>query len=271
MTERNLLEFVSRKGAGIKDSVGDYHWVRVLDSFEMYVHCQDKSVSPHLAQDGFWESWITTWFVNNIRSGVVFWDIGANTGYYSMLAYYLGAMVSAFEPNPVYFNMLNATLDRHGDKISRGMFKTYPYALSDYNGEANLNIPLELHGSASINEIPSGYEYNTVTVPVRSFDELFSTPGAGIQVFKIDAEGEEERVLYGAKRWLSKTPHKVIMMEYTPEAYGKNFERDLLNNWHVSWINYDGQAEPVDREFLEQLSDWTMLLLYPGRNSDIIK
>lgn len=258
MIYRQTVEEMSRAKAGIKAVEGNYQLVTVLGAIEMYVLDSDKSVSPHLANDGFWESWITTWFINNIRPGTVFFDIGANTGYYAFLAQSLGALVEAFEPNPVYAEMIRQSA-KHLE-LDRG-FHVSEYALSDYNGEAVLHVPTELHGSGSLNEIPPGYEFTNVTVNVRSFDELKPRCGAGVQVFKIDAEGEEERVLAGMKKFLAQTPHKVIMMEYTPGAYSPEFVANLFNDWQVRWINHSGNEDEVSPEWLAAQSDWVMLVL----------
>lgn len=256
MITRDDVEQLSRLNSGIKDTVGNYHWVNVLDGIEMYVLDSDKSVTPHLVFDGFWESWITTWVLNNVKQGDVFWDIGANTGYYSLLAYELGALVQAFEPNPVYFKMLNATKERRGIK---GSFRISETALSNYTGEATLHIPTELHGSASLSEIIPGYETTEVEVSVRPLDDY--TVGAGRQILKIDAEGEEERILQGARKFLDSTPHRMVLLEYTPGAYSRNFVDELFEKWSVSWIDHSGGEAPVTPEWIRAQRDWVMLVL----------
>lgn len=258
--KRNVLEYQAKQGAGITESVGDYHRVRVLDDFEMYVHKDDGSVAPCLIRDGFWESWITIWVINNVGPGCVFHDIGANSGYYAFLAYRLGAQVSAYEPNPVYADMMRATKELSGLGDS---FRISEVAVSNYNGEASLSIPLEMHGSASLNGIDPAYPTRKITVPVVRFDDYHSQgPGCGQRVFKIDAEGEEERILDGARVYLSKCiPSPIIALEYTPGAYSDKFLFELRKDWLINWINYDGVEEPVDDDWLASQDDWRMLVL----------
>lgn len=255
---RSELEQKSISNARLIDEVGDYKWVRVLDTFEMYVHKDDKSVSPHLEKDGFWESWITVWFMNNIGPGTVLFDIGANAGYYSFLGYHLGAMVAAFEPNPVYFDMINATRDR---LEILNCFHTHNIALSDKTGEMTLHIPDGLHGSASLNKIPEGYSFSDIPVNVDRLDNIYKTAGAGRQVLKIDAEGEEERVIRGAEKFLNQTPHKMMVIEHTPKAYSQEFLSELSKKWTMKRIDYDGRPVPVTAEWVERQSDWVMLVL----------
>lgn len=260
MVYRNVLEFKSRGAAGVIEEVGNYQWVRVLDMFEMYALKGDESVSPHLVRDGFWESWITAWVMDNVGPDTKFWDVGANTGYYSFLAHSLGAHVAAFEPNPVYADMMQATAERHG--LNYG-FKLHRYALSDRDGAGTLHIPVGLHGSASLNEIPPGYEFDNIQVTVRRWDGVYGVAGSGNHVIKIDAEGEEERVLAGANQFLNTSTDITILLEHTPGAYSKTFLEKLELRWSLNWINGDGVAEPVEKSWIRSQKDWVMLALIP--------
>lgn len=256
---RQELESLSLRGAGIIDSVGEYHWVRVLDEFNMYVMNSDESVTPCLVRDGFWESWVTTWLVNNIKKGDVFYDIGANAGYYSFIAHAYGADVEAFEPNPVYAEMMRKTAQRN--KLDN--LNVHEVALSNYNGEAILKIPGELHGSATLNALPVGYEdFKGITVPVRSLDELdLSSEGRRV-IMKIDAESEEERIIEGAREFL-RDSDSVILFEYTPYAYSNNFLDDIFSQWEVTTVDFQGDEPPANKEEIAVSSDWSTLVLRP--------
>lgn len=260
MTTRNILEWESRSTAGSIEQVGDYHWVKVLNRFHMYVLDSDKSVSPHLINDGFWESWITSWVTNNVNENTVFIDIGANTGYYAFLAKFLGAPTLAFEPNPVYAKMIASTIQRTHSK----MIFVQPVALSDYTGQAVLHVPTELHGSASLNEIIPGYEFDSIDVDVYPLDDVYIIGEFANKkhIIKIDAEGEEERILRGAKELISKVDVE-ILLEYTPGAYSSRFVGELFENYDVSAITHDGKDEPVLPQWIESQTDWVMLLLRP--------
>lgn len=258
MTKRRTLEMQGKSGAGIIESVGDYHRVKVLNNFEMYVHKNDGSVAPCLVRDGFWESWITLWMIDNIDSNTVFHDIGANSGYYALIAERLGAKVFAYEPNPVYAEMIRATKTLNNLEDS---FQVNEVAISNYNGEATLHIPYEMHGSASLNAIDPAYPTKDIVVPARRWDDIYPEgPSAGNHIFKIDAEGEEERILEGAQDFIDKCL-PVITLEYTPGAYSDQFLNNLRKSWHINWINYDGVEEPVGDDWISVQKDWRMLVL----------
>ncbi len=59
---------------------------RVLDRFKMYVDARDISLAPHLLLDGYWELWNTKVFRQLLRPGMHVVDVGANVGYYTLLA-----------------------------------------------------------------------------------------------------------------------------------------------------------------------------------------
>jgi len=258
MTSRDTIEFVARGSAGTIFERDNLTWCRVLNRFEMYVNRNDKSVSPHLINDGFWESWITKWVMDNVDNTTFFIDIGANTGYYSFLAESLGATVVAFEPNSIYSEMMRSTINRSGSKA----IYVYEEALSNYWGEASLNIPTELHGSASLNEIIPGYATTQQTVQVRRLDDVLHHRSDFEQaIIKIDAEGEEERILEGAREFLDKTPNVTVLLEYTPHAYSRDFVDNLFDTWIVTTIDSNGNEQRIIPQWLEAQTDWVMLVL----------
>ena len=256
MITRATVEMKGKCFAGAQEVLGPYTWSRVLGMFDMYSLNADGSVSPHLVKDGYWESWITTWFINNVGKRDNFIDIGANTGYYSFLANSLGAGVVAFEPNPTYAKMMVDTIKR----ANIDNMRVLEYALSNYNGTATLNIPKTLHGSASLNSIDASFETDKIEVAVRQLDEIMP-PQAIREIIKIDAEGEEERILEGAKGFLKDCFAKVVLLEYTPNAYSDTFLDELFDKWHVTWINFAGEEERVTKDWIRSQPDWIMLVL----------
>ena len=67
---------------------------------KMFVDTRDTSLAPHLLVEGNWEDWITTAIMQHVP-GAHFIDVGANVGWYSLVAqHYKAKSVMAFEPNP---------------------------------------------------------------------------------------------------------------------------------------------------------------------------
>lgn len=263
--KRQYLEWCGRQDAGPIDETDQWVWARVLGSFDMYVMKGDQSVAPHLVGDGFWESWVSTWMWNNIGPGGVFYDIGAHTGYYSLLAMWAGAhFCSSFEPNPDYYEMMLATRERN--QIG-SRWRINNVAMSDQKGTATLYVPKHLTGSASFSPIDAKYDVTEIEVETARMDESFGSAGAGIHTFKIDAEGAEEKIWDGLigylNRWGSLIDRTRVLLEYTPGSYSGDFLDKLEDYAELAWINEDGQREPVSREWVLSQTDWVMLCLQP--------
>lgn len=253
---RQVLENAARLGAGILDETEDWYWVRVLNSFEMYVHKNDESVTPWLVKDGFWESWITQYIADRIGAGTVFFDVGANTGYYSFLANYMGAMVASYEPNPEYYKMIQATIERQN--TNRMPIRVSNTAISDKKGTETLYVPKSLHGSASFTDMDAKWE----STPIEVRTETLGVNGCGAYLIKIDAEGAEEKIWDGFIGDLKKRVGPAeVLLEYTPNAYSDEFLDKLESYAPLHWINHDGHSEPVTREWVEAQTDWVMLSL----------
>ena len=58
---------------------------RVLGKYLMYADAQETGITPHLAMDGYWESWITRALAWTVRPGWHCLDVGANHGYYTLV------------------------------------------------------------------------------------------------------------------------------------------------------------------------------------------
>jgi FkbM family methyltransferase len=258
---RDAVEMMGRIGAQVIEETDEYKLVRALNRFNLFVHKGDKSVAPHLEAEGFWEPWITAWVMNNVKQGSVFIDVGANTGYYGLLADTLGALVGFVEPNPPYIKMLNKTVRHLGlqDKCV-----VMPFALSDTNGYATLYVPHELHGSASFSEIDNKYVVHEETVQTKTMDSIFGHSQKGdLDYFvKIDAEGAEEKIWDGAQKYIN-TVKPVIILEYTPGAYGKDFLNKLESYGRISWIDHSGFEQLIRKENIIAHADWVMLVVRP--------
>lgn len=268
MTSRGILEWQSSGSAGIETIEGNFLKVRVLNEFYLWVDSRDVSLTPCLVENGFWESWITTWLMNNLSAGDTFIDIGANVGYYSVLANRLvgrEGRVVAYEPNPALVKLLERTkYDNNANFVIR------PVACADKRGMLTLSYPGNYTGSASVVidfEDHAWGEPHHIEVPTVMLDEevmhndLYPDPPT---IIKIDAESAEEVVWNGARKLLYGNNVPTVMLEFSPTGhYSDEWVGELFDNWDVASINEQGEAEPVDRTFVDSLTDWNMLVLTP--------
>lgn len=157
-----------------------------------------------------------------LRPGGTFVDVGANAGYFSLLAAALvgpSGRVAAFEPNPATAALLRAHAERNG---SGGTVSVEPVALMDEDGEMELYLSTSRHNDGLSTFFPSEEALRrgdldraaVVRVPARRYDAWaaeanFPAP----DVVKIDVEGAEEEVLRGMAGTLEASPPPRIVCE----------------------------------------------------------
>lgn len=148
----------------------------------------------------------------------VIFDIGANTGSYSLLArHHLGMRVYAFEPVADLYHLLlhHISLNNLGARVM-----PLRLALSDYSGYGTMGVPPEAHLSGFSMLNPDGCPEGWITEGVRvySLDEFCSLMAIPrVHMIKIDVEGMESAVLAGGKA-LVERDHPYLFIEYpTPQ------------------------------------------------------
>lgn len=127
-----------------------------------------------------------------LSEGGTFIDIGANIGYYSLMAAHFGASrIYAFEPNPDLAARFrsNADLNSFGAKI-----QVLEYALGAVSGMSRLSLGKDDLGSSSIIHVQDGN--GSIEVAVEPLSEMLGRLRVDrIDVMKIDVEGMEDKIL----------------------------------------------------------------------------
>ena len=127
-------------------------------------------------------------FVSLISPGVVVYDIGANIGWFSLLAARRGARVIAFEPSPANASQVEA--NAHANRLSN--IQVVRAAVSDHNGWARFSPDDSLQGVLR--------DDGSLLVPVITLDSWVAAGWLPApDVVKIDVEGSELQVLDGMK------------------------------------------------------------------------
>jgi FkbM family methyltransferase len=161
-------------------------------------------------------------FCKLVKHSKVFFDIGSNIGYYSLLASSItnkAMSVYAFEPMPDAFNLLKQNIDINGFTN----IKAFQLALSNSTGEATFylipnkkfeNFP-QLTGDGGLNKNHSG-KRTTINfdVKINTLDTITdeNLNGAIIDLIKLDTEANEHFVLQGAKNVI-RTHRPIIQCE----------------------------------------------------------
>jgi len=138
-----------------------------------------------------WEPGITHFVEANLKPGDRFMDIGANIGFYTLLAHKLGARPTAFEPSPRVLPLLYRNLDLNG--IDRDVVECI--ALSDSSGTARLfEGPVGNQGRSSLspdNDQVDNASHLVRTEPVEAYADVLRAS----RMIKIDVEGHEAHLL----------------------------------------------------------------------------
>jgi len=162
-----------------------------------------------------------------LKDGGTFIDIGANIGYYSLMAAKFGAtQVIAFEPNEVVrsrfeFNSLQNNFSNIIDII--------PSALGEKNGQATLMIPTNDLGASSL--VPNKILGKAVTVTVQRIDDVLREKNIeSVDALKIDVEGFEFEVLSPLLECDVTLLPKLIIIEYVnSDSWREDIIAHLIN------------------------------------------
>jgi len=181
-----------------------------------------------------------------LKSGSWFVDVGANLGYFTLLAAKWSAptgRIDAFEPDPINRQRLEAHL-RENNLTDR--VHIHPLAASSQSGEVELTHPQSAgtnHGMASIYKSLTG-EGETFKVATARLDTMLD---GSPDLIKIDVEGAELSVIEGMEKLLRSAHPPRLIIEHNPTSCAAAGYRpgDLFAkllqfrpNYKVFWIGW---------------------------------
>lgn len=183
---------------------------------KMRLNPHDTIVSRVIRRDGIWEPLETKLFTEQIEPGDVVIDVGANIGYYTLLAARLvgpTGHVHAFEPEPEAFALLERNVELNGyDNVT-----LVPKALGQENGRLALFLATNNRGDHRVYD-PSGRR-SSIDVDVVTLDAYLAEHDVDrVDFLKIDTQGAECSILDGARRTIARHSEMALVMELTPHA-----------------------------------------------------
>jgi FkbM family methyltransferase len=195
---------------------------------------------------GHWEPLLTRWVRSSLGPGDTFLDVGANIGYFTMLAARAvgpAGTVVALEPSPATRRVLEANLRRNDLRNVRVVAAAagatedvIPLYRAPWNdAESSTIAGPGLEHEADVRSVPA--------LSLLSDDEL-----ARLRVVKVDVEGAEAAVLEGIRRSADTLPPQAdFAVEVHPDvlqrAEGRSV-RDLVAafepfGYRPSWLPVD--------------------------------
>ncbi len=151
-------------------------------------------------------------------------DIGANFGYYSILAADINptSRIYSFEPAPETFARLKVNIELN--KFSN--IQLVNKGVSDTEGNFTLYLSKTDNSGMTSLRIPENYSGESVSVDVVSCDRFIKNQSlSGVDLVKIDVEGNEFNVLKGMED-IIKNDQPVIFIELM-ENHLKRFGHNL--------------------------------------------
>ena len=157
-----------------------------------------------------WEPEVTNAIDQRVRTGMTVVDIGAQSGFYTILLSRLvgsEGKVIAFEPLPANYRLLeeNLRLNRIENVLVRRE------AVADHSGTLNFHFPVE-EPSLVAGPILAEDKTGDFDVDCVSLDDFVSKRHVRLDLIKMDVEGAETSVIEGALRTIQEF-HPVLIVE----------------------------------------------------------
>ena len=174
----------------------------------LYLNQNDPVVSGALLL-GAYEAYFAEVFRAQLREGMTVLDIGANLGYYTLIASKSAGHVVAFEPESENRALLNKTLTEN----KRANVLVIDKGVSDAAGAGLLAIDPDNKGKHSL--LPTSGSAQ-VEIQLTTVDDTLSAHNIGhVDLIKMDIEGWEGHAFLGMSALLARV-HPTILFEFAP-------------------------------------------------------
>lgn len=188
-----------------------YAVVRLDQGFRMKLDLADPEQLKVYFYGHYHERYEAALVQRLLKEDDVFWDIGANVGYFTLVAATALAnrgQIIAFEPGKNAYARLTENLSLNAYLN----IKTFPVAVTDREGEAVLHLSGDIADS-SASLYPAGQTQARHEVcRTVALDHFLEAEGLRPpDLIKLDAEGAELAVLKGAQGLISATPPLLLM------------------------------------------------------------
>lgn len=188
--------------------------LRNVNGHDMYLKLADPGISRTLIMhnlpyfSGRHEKEMTDVFCEEVTEGMTMVEIGANIGYYTLIAadeFGPSGTVHAIEPVPENHEILRKNLEING----YGDIATHNLAISDSEGETEMILTEESNWGSIVDPDEGNVSQHrrekmrekregSITVPTTTVDKFVSeTLTDDVDVFRMDIEGAEEQAIAG--------------------------------------------------------------------------
>ncbi len=217
------IDLLSEKISEIRQLVGPFSaflpdgsvLTQSIHGVKYFVDPDDLVITPQMIVYRQWEADLSQAFRHICGKDTVVVDVGANFGYFSVLAANLignigSGQIYAFEPNPKLAKLFRRNMEINW---SIAPITLHEAAVTDNDGEVILHVP-ESHGANASLSAPEEYICSSVTVPAVRLDDAIPEDIV-VDLIKIDVEGHEASVLRGAQSIIARSPNLRLILEWS--------------------------------------------------------
>jgi len=246
----------------------------LMPGIKMQIHeSGDQIISARLKRDHCWEAYETQLTLRNLKPGDVYVDVGANIGYYTLIAAQQtgdSGKVIAYEPDKDNFALLQANI-RLNQLQNVAVF---PCALYDRNSHGTLFLSGDNFGDHRI--YTAGEQRESRSIPLLHGDQHLGAQTERIDFLKIDTQGSEYFVVKGLEQMIRKNRHRLhILLEFCPfgirhsGADGQELLR-LLDDFAMPYQIIDHQQECLIPAQSYHLKEWIQQMADEPKNEGFI-
>jgi FkbM family methyltransferase len=245
------------------------HVVKKVQGNRMALSLNDIGISRELVLKGVHEKNSTNQFKKEVKEGMVLLEIGANIGYYTLIAArIIGGQghIYAFEPSPQNFKSLvdNVTINGFDDIV-----EAHKKGLGDKTGKSKFFLSTKSNMSSFLRREDMGEikQVQTIEVDTITVDDFLD--GEKIDYIRMDVEGFEWEVVEGMGKTLEDKENspKGMFIEIHSELLKKNnhsvrefinilkgYGYDIKKSFYRgrSDISVDSTAELLNHNLLEK-------------------
>lgn len=201
---------------------GNVHRVSVLGK-QFIIDFRDEALSFELFLKREWEHEETEFILHMLQRNMIFIDIGANIGYYSVLAsdkVKPHGKIYAFEPDLTNFKLLTKNVEINGCKNIIAKNK----AVADSTKKIKLFLSNVFYGDHRTYQPNDDEVWNRgnkrtyISVDAISLDNYFSANTTRVDLIKMDIQGAEYSAIQGMRGILLKNPNIILVIEFWPHG-----------------------------------------------------
>ena len=227
----------------------------ILAGRKFFAIADDVGFSTHMIFEGYWEFWLSLCFAKHIKQGDTVIDVGANLGYYTVIAAELvghQGRVLSVEPNPYVFDFLRDTISVNG-------YAGRVTAINAALGARADDVAVPFF-------VPTGEPKNGRFVSSDDKNDDLSGRGEIIQVqaikdlpidsgrvdfIKIDVEGAELSVLASLAPVIETyRPMVVCEVNFSRGYCYQDVARALGTSLELRHLDFDGEIRPLTEEMV---------------------